>query len=260
MSKKRASKKESVADMVEEVVEDTMEVAEVSDTPKPTDPKWVDYVLDHLADHELISGAPTTDGLRRVTEKVFGEIIESNTDILEIPKLAFSGKASAKHTLSIRKYDSVRDGRSRWNADYDEVITVSACVDVLGERLPSPFNQHLVSTACTRAEGKALRRALKIRVQTAEELANSDDDDSKTLKEPINDQQIVAIKTMCKRNNVDIIKFVRSYPNSDKVASIREVKNLEGRLMINKLSSFQREGTPEDFVGYNDNWEEEFGV
>ena len=105
-----------------------------------------------------------------------------------------------------------------------------------------------------------MRRALKIRVQTAEELANSDDDDSKTLKEPINDQQIVAIKTMCKRNDVDLIKFVRSYPNSDKVASIREVKNLEGRLMINKLSSFQREGTPEEFVGYNDNWEEEFGV
>lgn len=259
MSKKKASKQSTVKDMVEEVVEDTVEVTEASSVPKPTDPKWVDYVLDQLADHELISGSPTTDGLRRVTEKVFGEIVESDTTILEIPKLAFSGKASAKHTLRIRKYGHTREAQSTWEQN-DDFITVSACVDVLGERLPSPFNQHLVSTACTRAEGKALRRALKIRVQTAEELANSDDDDSKTLKEPINDQQIVAIKTMCKRNDVDLIKFVRSYPNSDKVASIREVKNLEGRLMINKLSSFQREGTPEEFAGYNDNWEEEFGV
>ena len=253
------SKKNIVEEMVEEIVEDEVQIKEAPKIPKPTDPKWVEYVLDQLADHELISGAPTTDGLRRVTEKVFGEIVESDTEILEIPKLAFSGKASAKHTLRIRKYDNTREGLAKWDMG-DDLITVSACVDVLGERLPSPFNQHLVSTACTRAEGKALRRALKIRVQTAEELANSDDDDSKTLKEPINDQQIVAIKTMCKRNNVDLIKFVRSYPNSDKVESIREVKNLEGRLMINKLSSFQREGTPEEFVGYNDNWEEEFGV
>lgn len=259
MSKKKASKSPSVKDMIEEVVEDTGKPSDTPTIPKPTDPKWVDYVLDHLADHELITGAPTTDGLRRVTEVVFGEIIESDTEILEIPKTSFSGKASAKHTLRIRKYQHTREGQSTWQTD-DDLITVSACVDVLGEKLPAPFNQHLVSTACTRAEGKALRRALKIRVQTAEELSNSDDNDAKTLKEPINDQQIVAIKTMCKRNDVDLISFVRSYPNSDKVSSIREVKNLEGRLMINKLSSFQREGTPEDFVGYNDNWEEEFGV
>jgi hypothetical protein len=30
--------------------------------------------------------------------------------------------------------------------------------------------------------------------------------------------------------------------------------------MINKLSTFQREGTPDELVGYNPNWEEEFGV
>jgi hypothetical protein len=30
--------------------------------------------------------------------------------------------------------------------------------------------------------------------------------------------------------------------------------------MINKLSGYQREGTPEDLVGYNENWEENFGV
>ena len=55
-----------------------------------------------------------------------------------------------------------------------------------------------------------------------------------------------------------MIKFVKE--NSDKPKTVRDVKNLEGRLMINKLSGFQREGTPDKLKGYNDNWEETFGA
>ena len=46
------------------------------DTPRDSDPEWSEYLLDQLADHELINGAPTVDGLRRITEKCFGEIVE----------------------------------------------------------------------------------------------------------------------------------------------------------------------------------------
>jgi len=98
---------------------------------------------------------------------------------------------------------------------------------------------------------------LKIRVQTAEELSSENEEEFNT-DEPINDQQIVAIKMLCKRNDVDLVKFVTA--NSDNPKTIRDIKNLEGRLMINKLSGFQREGTPDDLAGYNDNWEETFGA
>lgn len=189
-----------IEDYVEEIVDDAdMDISE-EEIIKPTDPKWVDHVLDNLADHELSDGNPTTDGLRRVTEKLYGQIIKSDTEILEIPKAAYTGKVTAKHTLVIERHD----GR---------LIEISACVDVIGQSLPAPFNRHLVATACTKAEGKALRRALKIRVQTAEELTSEPDEEFNT-DEPINDQQIVAIKTLCKRNDVDLIKFVsqsRSY-------------------------------------------------
>jgi len=232
--------------MVDEVVEDApTSMNDGPQRPAVTDPKWVDYVVDQLADHELIEGAPTTDGLRRVCEKVYGEILESDTEILEIPAKAYVGKVTAKHTLVIAKYGS------------EALIRVTACIDVLGENLPAPFNKHLVASACTKAEGKALRRAMKIRVQTHEELAGNADDEKINTDSPINDQQIVAIKAMCKRNDVDLIKFVKQ--NSDDPKTIRDVKNLEGRLMINKLSGYQREGTPDDMARYNDNWEEEFG-
>jgi hypothetical protein len=166
--------------------------------------------------------------------------LESNSEIINIT----DNKVTAKHTLVIAKYSG-------------QAIRVSACVDVLADKLPHPFNVHLASTACTRAEGKALRRALKIRVHTAEELANVDDDDGLHTDEAINDQQMAAIKTMCKRHDVDIVKFIKA--NAGKAKSLRDVKNLEGRLMINKLSTYQREGTPADVTGYDENWEEAFG-
>ena len=227
--------KNEIENFVDEVVEDAIVEKTENKIPSPTDPNWVDYVLDQLADHELSQGNPTTDGLRRVAEKVFGEIIESDTEILESPK-GTSGRATAKHTLVIAKYSG-------------NTIRVSACVDVLGDKLPYPFNQHLVSTVCTRAEGKALRRALKIRVQTAEELSNSEEEIT-DISQDINDQQIAAIKTLAKRMDVDIEKFVKS--SCKKAKSIKQVTNIQGRMMINSLSSYQREGTPEEYKGYKE--------
>ena len=234
-----------IEDMVEQVVTDDVTTLEEEPAIRSTDPKWVDHVLEQLADHELVKGAPTTDGLRRVTELVFGEILESNTDILEIPKTSLNGRTTAKHTLVITKYSN------------GTKIIVSACVDVVGEKLPHPFNQHIVSTACTRAEGKALRRALKIRIQTAEELANVDDVDG-DANLPINDQQIVAINVLCKRNNVDVVKFVKANSAQAK-KSIKEASNVEGGLMINKLSLYQREGAPKTVEGYKSDWQVKFG-
>ena len=74
--------------------------------------------------------------------------------------------------------------------------TVDGCVDVKFQNIPHPFNQHLVSTADTRAEGKALRRALKLRVVTAEEVQQTSEDDVLAAQENITDQQILAINQM----------------------------------------------------------------
>lgn len=221
-------------EVVDGIVEDAYE--QPKESVSPTHPQWVETVLDALSEHELYNGTPTTDGLRRVTEYLFGTILESQTNIIyHDPK-----RVVAEHCLLIRKHDT------------DEVIKVNACVDVLADKLPYPFNQHIVSTACTRAEGKALRRALKIRVQTAEELNTEEDVSS---NEKINDQQITAIKTLCRRNNINLVKLVKKFSQAK---CIDEVSNLEGRLIISKLSEFQREDIPEELVGYEADWEVKF--
>tara|TARA_R110002020_G_scaffold55309_2_gene153607 strand:+ start:28081 stop:28827 length:747 start_codon:yes stop_codon:yes gene_type:complete len=210
------------------------------------DPEWSEYVLDQLHDSELKQGNPTVDGLRRVTEALYGEIISSSSEVLELPSA--KGSCSIKHTIVIKKYSS------------DSTVSVDGCVDVRYDKIPYPFNDHLVATADTRAEGKALRRALKLRIVTAEEMTNASEDDVMASEENITDQQILAINQMCKRLDINLVNLIgNAHAN---IESIREVNNLQGRLLLTTLSDYQRNmsSISEDLTGYDNNWRETFDV
>jgi hypothetical protein len=209
-----------------------------------SDPEWSEYVLDQMHDSELKQGNPTVDGLRRVTERVYGEIVSSTSEIFNYD--TSRGVCTVKHSLAIQKYDT------------DAIITVDGCVDVKFQNIPHPFNQHLVSTADTRAEGKALRRALKLRVVTAEEVQQTSEDDVLAAQENITDQQILAINQMCKRLDVNLIEGVKSVcPNAN---SVRDSSNLQGRMLLSTLSEHQRSpaSIPENLKGYDSEWRETF--
>ena len=234
-------------DMVE-VYDEKEENIQLEDKPRRPheyDPGWSEYILDNMSDNELIQGAPTVDGLRRATEKCFGEILQSKSEIVEVPTRQ-NNKCTIKHSLTIRKYST------------DSIIEVDGCVDVLYDRIPYPFNTHLVATADTRAEGKALRRALKIRVVTAEELQNQDEDEVMASEEGMNDQQILALNQMCKRLDISVTNFVKAQYNKVKV--INDVSNMEARVLIAQLSGFQRKPKSIDkkIKGYDDNWKSDF--
>jgi hypothetical protein len=226
-----------------EIVDDEIITIESEKKYTCTDEGWSEYILDQLANHELVQGKPTTDGLRRVLEKEFGLILESDTEIIKIPD-DFS--TVAKHTLVIRRYDN------------DEVIRISACVDVVKAGLPPLFARHMGSTACTRAEGKALRRALKIRVITAEEVQSADDSVLENTK--INDQQIMAIGILCKRLNINVEKIMKKF--NSKLKSINFASNKEGQLAIDMLSKFQGDtkllNDETELIGYEANWKDFF--
>ena len=233
-------------DIVESVVEDKAEMMLEIERPKEYDPEWSEYLLDQLSDNELINGAPTVDGLRRITEKCFGEIVESKSDIVETPTSQNNQRCTIRHTLTITKYRNT------------QTISVDGCVDVLYHKTPYPFKDHLVATADTRAEGKALRRALKIKVITAEELQNEDEQEILSSDEVVNDQQILAINQLCKRINISVSSFVTGEYNTTK--KINDLRNLEARLLISKLSEFQRtpKDIPKSYIGYDDNWKTNF--
>ena len=239
---------ENFEGMVDNFVDDKVEYAqnELPTHPKEHDPEWSEYLLDQLSDNELINGAPTVDGLRRITEKCFGEIIGSRSEIIDTPTAQNNQRCTIKHTLTIAKYGTAHS------------IVVDGCVDVLYHKTPYPFKDHLVATADTRAEGKALRRALKIRVVTAEELQNEDEQEALSSDELVNDQQILAINQLCKRLDISVVPLVTG--EYKKTKTITELRNLEARLLISKLSEFQRtpDDIPKTYIGYNENWKTNF--
>ena len=251
------TKQENYEDMVEELSDlvDSMDIdvaGEYPDEPQYSGPsdcdaEWAEYLLDQLGDHELINGAPTVDGLRRITEKCFGEIVESRSTIVEAPSGTNGLRCTICHTLTIVKHRSLR------------TVKVDGCVDVLHSKTPYPFKDHLVATADTRAEGKALRRALKIRVITAEELQSESEEEVLVSEEAINDQQILAINQLCKRLDVNVEGLVKM--KCQAAENINSINNLEARLLISQLSEFQRKPDNienENVSGYDENWKDTF--
>jgi hypothetical protein len=220
--------------------------ADLKEGPADYEPEWSEYLLDQLSDHELINGAPTVDGLRRIAEKCFGEIVDSRSQIVETPSSENGMRCTVCHTLRIIKY---RNGQQ---------VQVDGCVDVVYHKTPYPFKDHLVATADTRAEGKALRRALKIRVITAEELQHEDEEDALSSDEAVNDQQILAVNQLCKRLNVSVAAITKGQYNTAREED--DLRNLEARLLISKLSELQRtpDDIPESYVGYDENWKSDF--
>jgi hypothetical protein len=108
----------------------------------------------------------------------------------------------------------------------------------------------------TRAEGRALRRALKLRkVVAAEELAK--DIDTNHLEEnnigKINSTQINFFEVFGKRLNINIHKLLEKLAVDHK--NIYNISYDDAVKTITTLSSYQQSNDiPQDIIGYDPNW------
>ena len=133
------------------------------DRPSILSPEWHDYVMAQFEPNELIDGNPVTAGLRRVVEVVLGEVTSTGpTQVFPAQDPNGPGRATVVYTVVLREYStgsikSYADTADVWHGNTDDL-----------------FCAHPVATASTRAEGRALRKALKLRVLAAEELAKKD--------------------------------------------------------------------------------------
>ena len=219
---------------------------EIMAAPEPTDEGWYDFLIDNLYENELVQGNPTTDGLRRLTERFYGEIVKSKSDVIDTEHDGNGLRCTVRHTLLIRKYKT------------GTLAECDACIDVDYRGVPHPFNRHVVATADTRAEGKALRRALKLRVVTAEEVQTQvSEEEVLTAQDHINDQQIMAINAVCRKHNLNVEKVTKSVYNNAK--TLKQLTNLEASVLMDKITSYQREKSiPEELLGYDASWQSSF--
>lgn len=243
--------------MVKKEKKDTtvVEKEEATDTsaqnspPKISDLGWTDYVLEFLSDDEKIAGNPTTDGLRRIFETVLDcVVISSTTQVVQSPDPNNEKRATVVHSLTYSLKTPVSQDPGL------NILTVDGAADVYWGNCDKVYRNHPVAVAETRAEGRALRRALRLRkVVAAEEVAKDIEDhpDMNTVS-LISNQQINFIDVLSKRLNINVNHLLEQ--NSLKVDNIYSLSHENAVDIIRMLSKYQQDITsiPENILGYQE--------
>ena len=214
---------------------------EESKVPDRLAPEWNDYGLSLFVDEELREGNPLVAGLRRVAEMLIGEITFSSPVEAQWVKGDGVGRSSVMYKVVFstesgeKTYGDVADV---WEGNTDDMFLI-----------------HAPAMASTRAEARALRKALKLRAVSAEELHSKSPsaEVAKVSDTRVQPQQVNLIDKKCKSLNIDVEKFI----SFDKVYdSINEVEKELAIKMIKKLNSFTNDQSsiPEDMIGYKLNW------
>ncbi len=235
---------EEVSNTLQDKIDDVDKQEEV--IPSPGDTKWHEYVMRQFEEDELFDGRPTVDGLRRVTELIIGEIFESVAEVVKEPHFLDNGVISpttVEYTVIIRRRS---DGTCLTYRDVADVHHLNTVPEYL--RFPTAM-------AATRAEGRALRKALKLRKMITAEEAEAPKVEEVEMNGKINDSQINFLKQLCKLNNLNLVKYVNS--GSKTYKSIKEIPFDKAVVMVKTLSEFSTHYTkvPEDWVGYDPDWE-----
>lgn len=215
------------------------------------DPGWTDYVLGLLSDDEKINGNPTTDGLRRIFEIALDcVVISAESDVVQTPDPSNEKRATVVHTIAY-----VIKNLPKTQEDFKH-RSVSGSADVYWGNCDKIFRNHPVAVAETRAEGRALRRALKLRkVVAAEEIAEHIEDNVDGLTaSKISVNQINFIDVLAKRLNIDVIALFSSLDIS--YDTIYNMSHDDAVSSIRVLNQYQQNlaSIPNTIAGYNSNW------
>lgn len=222
----------------------------MSDVPSMLSPEWHDYAMTLFTESEMVDGHPLVAGLRRVAELVLGPIMFSGpTQVFPVQREDHHGRATVIFSVEFAngmRYAEVADS---WEGNTDDV-----------------FCAYAVAIASTRAEARALRKALKIRGVAAEELTKKDTakivrdiSNTKTASEGeyddqsrMSDAQYNFIDVKCKQLNIDGEKlFARFGVDSGKKVSKKIASEI-----IDSLNDYQRDKSsiPQDIIGYKQEW------
>ena len=236
-------------EIVTETVNDTVEVVVTNVTPTFNDIEWTDYVLSLLSDDEKISGNPTTDGLRRIFETALNcTVLDATSEVVQSPSRDNENRATVTHTLHYYLNDESMSKELKYRS-------VSGAADVYWGNCDKIYRNHPVAVAETRAEGRALRRALKLRkVVAAEELAKDIEDhpDHDTINK-ITNNQINFMDVLAKRLNINIVKLLDNLAIDN--TNIYNISYEDAVKTVTALSGFQQTNDiPQNIIGYDPNW------
>lgn len=205
---------------------------------------WNDYVMSKFKKGEQFDGNPTCAGLRRVADELLGTIVVSRpSQVWPATDTNGPGRATVVFEIVIDWMDS------------GQLRTFSDVADVWHGNTDDLFCAHPVATASTRAEGRALRKALKIKAIAAEELAKKDivsivrqtveakpSDGEWKEDSMISAAQINFIDSRCKALNINVDNFINMGENTYEVIS--DVSKDTAVKMLKTLNDYQNKSKP----------------
>ena len=217
----------------------------LEDAPHITSPEWNNYVISLFESNELIDGMPLSAGLRRVAELILGPVRSSGPVQVFPPKDDHShGRATVVWKIEFMNGQSFGDVADCWEGNTDDT-----------------FCAFSVATAGTRAEARALRKALRLRAVAAEVVRSISR--GKTVEEPtageyqdssrMTDPQSNHIDVKCKQLDINASNLFKEVFS---VSVSRKVTKKQASAAIEKLNSFQRDTSsiPKSIIGYNSDW------
>lgn len=224
-----------------------------TDMPSMLSAEWHDYAMTLFHQSEMIDGHPLVAGLRRVAEVVLGPIMFSGpTQVFPVQRDDHHGRATVIFTVRFANGMEYAEVADSWEGNTDDMFCAFA-----------------VAIASTRAEARALRKALKIKGVAAEELTKKDTakivrdisstksttggeyDDSSRMS----DAQFNFIDVKCKQLNLDGNKLFDTFG----VDSKRKISKKIASEIIDKLNDFQRDKNliSEEIIGYKQEWRDQ---
>lgn len=207
--------------------------------------EWSDYVMTLFHESELIDGYPTVAGLRRVAELVLGRIISSK------PSMVFpiQGDGLGRATVVYEVVFDTENGS----------VLYSDVADSWVGNTDDDFVAFAVAVAATRAEGRALRKAIKLKKVAAEELAQKPARATEeTNRDTITPNQVNFIDRKCKALNINAVLFINA--GERKYTSINQVLTDTASKMIKELNRLDndRNMIPNEIKGYVGDWQSNF--
>jgi hypothetical protein len=215
--------------------------------PDMHDPAWSDFVIRQFEPDEMFNGLPTTDGCRRIVNKLLGPIVESMPIIAQAPTPQNDNHATVVWKLVIR-----------WDNNPLDLRTFGDGADVYIGNTHKEFAIHATASAATKAEGRALRKALQLKkVLTAEEMNEVPAEDPTKISKG----QISFINMMCERNDINVMKLL-GLSKLHKLQRIEDVPYATAVQISKYLNDCQNgkdsQGRKVDFPanikGYDPNW------
>lgn len=240
----------------EEGIVDQDLIDEVENTvtpPSMTSEEWHGYLISQFADHELENGNPINHGLVRVAEKLVGPIVDRQIMNFTSAHKDNYGTSTVHVRLTLAVTNELHP-----LAKIVDVVNCDGIAEVNSRNTPSPFNNHPSSSAYTKAESQALRKLLRLRGVSADEVTPDDmvlEGDVYVPETPISEEQIQVIDLVCKRANVNVLDFISS--GEIKYMFIEQVPSHKGQAMIKFLNEIQSQKKESPVKKpYDGNWRE----